>query len=108
MKLKLRDVKSETIKDMEFGTCELCGYTDDWDEITFIFEDETGKVREVPAYEWDRGDCFEASPVENVFDFADWVSKQDFDNPSFTFYWLRDVIYDYKEHLERGGDEAEE
>ena len=108
MKLKVRDVKSVTIPDTDFGTCELCSHTADWDEVTFIFEDEGGKIHKVPAYQWSYGDCFEATPVENVFDFANWVSRQDFDNPSFTFNWLCDVIYEYENHLERGGDEAEE
>lgn len=104
MKLKVRDVESVTIPDMEFGTCELCSYTADWDEVTFIFEDEGGKVHKVPAYEWSYGDCFEAPPVENVFDFADWVSKRDFDDPKLTFWWLENIICDYHTDLEDGGE----
>lgn len=105
MKLKVREVESVDIPDMEFGTCELCSYTGNWTQVTFVFEDETGKVRDVPAYEWDWGDCFEAPPVENVFDFADWVSKQDFDNPKFNFRWLRGVICDYLDSKEKVKDE---
>ena len=77
MKYKLIDVKSEIEENVEFGTCELCYFTGDLSKEIFVVEDEKGTKIELENGEWDWGSYCTILYIENVIDFADWLSKQD-------------------------------
>lgn len=99
MKIKLVDVKIDP-HEAQFGTCELCFSTGYVDDPTFIFEDESGNRFDVEGFWWNWGD-YETIEIDNVVNFAAFVSKQDFESDlKFDTDWLVGVANDY---FENGG-----
>lgn len=102
-KIKLLDVRLNEDRNATFGTCELCmSYGHFISQPTYIFEEvATGKVVEVEGYWWDWGDYDEVI-INNVIDFADWISQQDFDDEiddysMYTYGWLTNIVWKYDE-----------
>lgn len=98
LKVKLIDLKTVTVKDVQFGTCELCMHTEDLDETTWVFEDRaTGKTHRIDGQEWCWGMLLQVPPVENVADFAAWLKDRDASNEHtpYTFGWLRELVEEY-------------
>lgn len=110
MKLKLIDHTSHTYE-TTFGTCELCEYTGEATETTLYFQWEDGDRFEVDSYFWSWGDLFEVR-IDNLFEFALWVGKQDFNKAEVEqdrqqdngFSWLQQLAYDYEDYLEESDD----
>lgn len=103
IKLKLIDVKLDIDTNATFGTCELCmSYGHTVEQPTYIFEDvATKETYIVDGYWWSWGD-YDSVTVDNVIDFADWISQQDFEDIKwedsgeiFTYEWLQYVVYEY-------------
>lgn len=96
MKLKLIGVETNR-HEAEVGTCELCMGIMEVDEPTYIFEKENGETFEIEGWEWSWGDYWDLN-IDNVIDFADWVSQHDFEyKPPFGYQWLSNVINQYEE-----------
>lgn len=74
--IKLIDFRSETEKDVEFGTCELCFYTSDLEKGFFVFQDDTGATREIETGYWDLGDYVNEYYIENIPQFAEHVREK--------------------------------
>ena len=101
IKLKLIDVKLDIDTDATFGTCELCmSYGHTVEQPTYYFEDvATGNIHIINGYWWSWGD-YDDITVDNVIDFADWISQQDFEDSKweeeiFTYNWLQEIVYEY-------------
>ncbi|MDT2842626.1 hypothetical protein [Vagococcus lutrae] len=100
MKLKLVDVETE-IYETEFGTCELCMSTGTAYEPTYVFEKENGDTVKVEGFYWDWGDL-STLDVDNVIDFADYVSKKEFEevtDDEMDYNWLSSLIDEYEKCL---------
>lgn len=113
IKLKLIDVKLDIDTDATFGTCELCmSYGHTVEQPTYIFEDvATSDIHIIDGYWWSWGD-YDDITVDNVIDFADWISQQDFEDimweesgEIFTYGWLQHVVYKY-DKVQRAEREA--
>lgn len=98
MKYKLIDVRSETEKNVRFGTCEMCFRVQDVLKEIFVFEDENGKRVEVEGGELDI-DTYRRYTymIENVIDFADFVRSIDIEDIEEDFL---DVVWQYEDFLE--------
>ena len=103
IKIKLIDVKLDIDTDATFGTCELCmSYGHTVEQPTYYFEDvATGDIHVIDGYWWSWGDYDEIT-VDNVINFADWISQQDFEewedsSEIFSYYWLQEVVYEYNQ-----------
>lgn len=92
MKLKLIDV--------EVNRC-----IDGAEEPTFIFEKENGATIRVKGFYWNWG-WLVSIQVDNIIDFADYVSKQDFpEDTDFDYNWL-DNLVDEAERAEKVIDDV--
>lgn len=109
IKLKLIDVKLDIDTDATFGTCEYCmSYGHTVEQPTYIFEDvATKETHVIDGYWWSWGD-YDDITVDNVIDFADWISQQDFGDSKweeeiFSYWWLSEVVdeYDKVQQLKR-------
>lgn len=99
MKLKLVDVETE-IYETEFGTCELCMATGTAYEPTYVFE-KNGDTVKVEGFYWDWGYLCTLD-VDNVIDFADYVSKKEFEevtDDEMDYNWLSSLIDEYEKCL---------
>lgn len=103
IKLKLIDVKLDIDTDATFGTCDLCmSYGHTVEQPTYYFKDvATGDIHVIDGYWWSWGD-YDDITVDNVIDFADWISQQDFEewedsSEIFSYYWLQEVVYEYNQ-----------
>lgn len=101
IKLKLIDVKLDIDTDATFGTCEYCmSYGHTVEQPTYIFEDvATKETHVIDGYWWSWGD-YDDITVDNVIDFADWISQQDFEDSKweeepFGYWWLQEIVYEY-------------
>lgn len=74
--IKLVNLRDEIERDVEFGTCELCSYTSDLEKQFYVFQDDTGKTREIEIGEWDWDSYRNVYGVKNVFRFADFVREE--------------------------------
>ena len=99
MKYKLIDVRTEVEENVEFGTCELCMSVGTLHREIIVLEDEYGKIHEVETGEWDWGDYMTLIEIENVVDFAAWLSKQDIIVPYMNTRVLWNLVDDYKEEI---------
>lgn len=98
MKYKIIDYVSD-IREVEFGTCEICFHTGYAEQGYLIIEDELGKKEDIPLYEWDWGYCYEIY-IDNVVDFSHWLSQRDeppLEEIEDNFSWLSDLVSDYDE-----------
>lgn len=68
--IKLVNMDGVETKDMEFGTCELCYYTQDHVDEWFVFEDNKGNEHEIHTGYWDWGDYHDLYSIDNVVNFA--------------------------------------
>lgn len=75
--LKLVDFIANTYE-TEFGTCDLCMYTGQATDETFVFELGSGRRIEANNTYRDWGDHFTVIDVDNTADFAHWLSQQTF------------------------------
>lgn len=94
----LKLVNVETNESLEqTGTCEMCMGTTWCDNPVFEFEDQHGSHYLVDGYEWCWGCYSEVSDIDNVVDFADWLSKQVFEpDVDLDYDWLDDLIDRYE------------
>ena len=68
--VKLVNVKSEVVKDMEFGTCDQCFSTEDQLVMWYVFEDDDGNLYDFEAGRNEHGMYFPEYRVSNIIDFA--------------------------------------
>ncbi|EHH1613244.1 TPA: hypothetical protein I0H29_RS11735 [Enterococcus faecalis] len=95
MKLKLINVETNPHEE-ETGSCELCMSIEMVNEPVFIFEKENGEIVRIEAFLWDWGH-YDEELVENVVDFAAYISEQEFDEDQQLHYsWLSNLISEYK------------
>ena len=95
MKIKLLDHTTKT-EDVEWGTCELCAHIGPFDftEMKFQADDGSGPYW-VKAWEYD-WDGPNGVSIDNMFDFADWLARQDFYPGAVIDYkFLRSLVFDY-------------
>lgn len=76
--IKLVGTRGETLKNVEFGTCECCFSVGDLHVEYLVFEDtETGKQTEIETGEWDWG-CYDyIYEVDNIVDFAGFIAEKE-------------------------------
>ena len=95
MKLKLIDYQQE-LKKVRKGTCEMCFSTVTCNNSTFIFQKENGEEVNVRGYYLDWDDYLSVEKIANIIDFADYVSKQEFqEEDGFNFYWIDTLVSEY-------------
>lgn len=114
IKIKLLDVQLDEDNNATFGTCDICmSYGHYVQQPTYIFQDvDTNETYTIEGYWWDWGD-YDELVVDNVIDFADWISQQDFEDIKwegsgdiFTFGWLQEVVWEY-DKVQRAKRETE-
>lgn len=99
MKLKLVNVEMNT-HEAETGSCELCMSIETVNEPVFIFRKENGEIVRIEAFSWSWGH-YDEELVENVVDFAAYVSEKDFEeDQELDYSWLSSLILKY--HYGRG------
>ena len=88
MKVKLVDVRTNLVEDQTFGTCDLCMFTRDQTEHTYVFETDQGKIVEIEGEYWSWGECFEIF-IYNFPRFAAWLQEQEFpEDTELGWGWL--------------------
>lgn len=98
MRYKLIDSYSEVEEGAQFGTCELCMFVADLTKNIFVFEDENGEEVRVEGGYWNWGDYEDRSLyIENIVDFADYVSKLDIGNIYYEFDQVIDLYLESRE-----------
>ena len=96
MKIKFMGLDYQHEEDVEFGTCELCMFTSDYDFPIMLFkvEGQDEEVRVEAGY-WSWGDYITLE-FGNLAVFAEWLAKQDLDYPGeFDINWLDELRYFY-------------
>ena len=98
MKYKLIDIYSNTEKDVEFGTCELCMYIRDLTTEHYVFQDESWKTITLEGVIWDLG-SFSSYTYRNVnvIDFAEYISTLDIEDLELEFPEILSNYGYYKE-----------
>lgn len=77
-KIRLVDVQTQK-KELLFGTCDLCFFSDWMDVTSYEFEYEDGTHEVVPGADVvDWGSYLFTLPDFNVTRFAGWLDKQEF------------------------------
>lgn len=96
MKLKLINFQ-EDAREEKTGTCDLCFGTRLCNNPVFTFQKENNETVEIDGYFWSWGDYTSVGEIENIIDFADYVSKREFteDDDIFAFWWLDNLVDDY-------------
>lgn len=95
MRVKLVDFKSE-VKEVEYGTCELCMSTGTEAFEEMLFEYDDGHSEWVELWDWDWGDIFTIN-IENVPRFAQWLKGQELDSYISDYSTLEQLVYEYED-----------
>lgn len=80
MKIKLVNVYNGPLKEIHYGTCEICMGSYMGTEEHIVFEDENGYTLDILNGFWDWGDFYEYFDVENWAEFSQWLKDQDWDD----------------------------
>ena len=96
MKIKLVDHKTKT-EEAHWGTCELCEHTGPFDFTELKFQADDGSDPYwVEAWYYEPYEGPYALYIENLYDFAHWLSQQDFpEGTVIDFELLEDLVFEY-------------
>lgn len=94
MKIKLVDHKTKT-EEAHWGTCELCEHFGPFDftELKFLADDGSDPYW-VEAWYYEPYEGPYGVTIENVYDFAHWLSEQDFlEGTIIDYEFLEELVY---------------
>lgn len=99
--VKLVDLRSETLQDVDFGTCEYCMSTSDLDIEFFVFEDDEGNTYEIETGEMEMDGYSTIYDIGNIADFSHFILEKEIIDMKTLKDEFDNLYFEYIEKLEK-------